>query len=371
MQSPNRHILLAVTGLSPQIVTETLYALIQENPPEAWPTEVHLITTRVGADHARLNLLSEHPGWFHRFCADYNVKDIRFDSSQITILHDAQGNLLDDIRTPEENETAADIIIDLVRRLTMDDNARLHVSIAGGRKTMGFYLGYALSLYGRTQDRLSHVLVSAPFESHPQFYYPTPYERVIHTSDKTPLALDCREARVTLANIPFVSLRQGLPLALLEGYASFSEVVQAARTALAPLQLAIYPNQRRITVADTRISVPPAELALMMVFARATLNGESPLSAPPKNCREPLWAERYLRERRIIAGGMADLDQTERALTNGMDGDYFSTLLSKLRRRLRKALKTSAVPNLIDDGNQRPRRYRLTLPPEAIQIHTE
>ena len=30
---------------------------------------------------------------------------------------------------------------------------------------MGFYLGYALSLYGRTQDRLSHVLVSSPYES--------------------------------------------------------------------------------------------------------------------------------------------------------------------------------------------------------------
>jgi CRISPR-associated protein (TIGR02584 family) len=33
------------------------------------------------------------------------------------------------------------------------------MSIAGGRKTMGFYAGYALSLYGRAQDRMSHVLV--------------------------------------------------------------------------------------------------------------------------------------------------------------------------------------------------------------------
>jgi CRISPR-associated protein (TIGR02584 family) len=41
---------------------------------------------------------------------------------------------------------------------TADPQASLHVSIAGERKTMGFYVGYALSLFGRTQGRLSHVL---------------------------------------------------------------------------------------------------------------------------------------------------------------------------------------------------------------------
>ncbi|MBF4102237.1 hypothetical protein INT80_01850 [Gallibacterium anatis] len=41
----------------------------------------------------------------------------------------------------------------------------MHVSIAGGRKTMGFFAGYALSLYGRAQDSLSHVLVSAEYEA--------------------------------------------------------------------------------------------------------------------------------------------------------------------------------------------------------------
>ena len=43
-----RKILLAVTGISPQIVTETLYALgceAEENPDAFIPTEVHLITT--------------------------------------------------------------------------------------------------------------------------------------------------------------------------------------------------------------------------------------------------------------------------------------------------------------------------------------
>lgn len=65
-ESYPRRVLLAVTGLSPQIVTETLYALAVQSRPAFVPTEIHLITTAQGREHARLNLLSADPGWFHR-----------------------------------------------------------------------------------------------------------------------------------------------------------------------------------------------------------------------------------------------------------------------------------------------------------------
>jgi len=40
----------------------------------------------------------------------------------------------------------------------MDPNIQLHVSLAGGRKSMRFFAAYALSLWGRDIDRLTHVL---------------------------------------------------------------------------------------------------------------------------------------------------------------------------------------------------------------------
>jgi CRISPR-associated protein (TIGR02584 family) len=67
---PHR-ILLLVTGRPPQVVTETLYALCVSREPAFIPTEVHLITTSEGAQDARLALLSEPDGWFHRLCRDY------------------------------------------------------------------------------------------------------------------------------------------------------------------------------------------------------------------------------------------------------------------------------------------------------------
>ena len=167
-----RRILLAVTGLSPQVVTETLYVLKSEGKPI--PTEVRLITTKEGSERARLSLLHPQTGWFYRLRADYNLPEIAFDNDRIHVLETMDGQPLDDIRSLAENTRTADAITELVRILTDDHESTVYASIAGGRKSMGFYLGYALSLYGRPQDRLSHVLVSAPFESHPDFFYPSP-----------------------------------------------------------------------------------------------------------------------------------------------------------------------------------------------------
>lgn len=361
-----RRVLLAVTGLSPQVVTETLYAVTQHPTTPCPPTEICLLTTREGAERARLALLSEEPGWFGRLCRDYALPEIAFDESRIHVLRGANGEALEDIRSHDDNRIAADCITETVRVLTRDPQCALHVSIAGGRKTMGFYLGYALSLFGREQDRLSHVLVAEPFESSWDFFYPTPYSRIITTRDNK--LADTRDARVTLAEIPFVSLRHGIPDHLLDGQCTFSAAVSAARAVLAPPELIIDLVQRRIRAAGRVINLPPAELAMLSLFARRAMTGEKALPAPQKLVPEPAWAERYLAELRRIVGTMADRDETERALVNGMDGDYFSQRLSKLHARLSKALGPAAAPYRIEDGHTRPRRYRLALPAAAVHF---
>ncbi len=371
-ENPNeypRRILVAVTGLSPQIVTETLYALTVAPTERPFvPTEIHLITTRSGAEKARLALLSDEPGWFHHLCHDYALPTIRFAADTIHILEDVNGRPLDDIRSPEDNRRAADGITALIREFTADPDCVLHGSIAGGRKTMGFFLGYALSLYGRPQDKLSHVLVSEPFESSIGFYYPTPASHVLELPGGR--LVDSSQAQVTLAELPFVSLRHGLPEALLTGRASYNETVEAARRALAPAELHIDLATRRIRAAGQTFSLPPAELALLSVFARRALRGALPLAAPAKDLPDEGWKNRYLVELRRIAGALGDLDGTERALRNGMDGSYFSTHLSKLKKILRHELGPAAEPYLISDGGRRPRLYSLGLRPAAIHYDT-
>ena len=57
-----RRIFVAVVGMTPQVVTETLYALLQEKG-EA-PTEIHLITTSNGRNRAVRDLLDSQTGQF-------------------------------------------------------------------------------------------------------------------------------------------------------------------------------------------------------------------------------------------------------------------------------------------------------------------
>ena len=361
-----RRVLLAVSGLSPQIVTETIYALASNADAPFVPTEVHLITTREGAQRAELSLLSDDLGWFHKLCTDYHLPGITFSRKNIHVMRDANERGMDDIRSVEDNRAAADFITARVREFSADPACALHVSIAGGRKTMGFYLGYALSLYGRPQDRLSHVLVSEPFENSIEFFYPTPYSRVLQTRDGK--LADTAMALVTLAEIPFVSLRHGLPQKLLSGHASFGETVAAAQAALAAPELVIDLARRRVRAGGQEIELPPAELALLAVFARQVLSGGVALPAPSKSVPDAVWARRFMLEYRAITGSLADIETTERALKVGMDGEYFSQRKSKLEKRLNTALGPAAKHYRIDDGGTRPRKYRLALSPESVRF---
>lgn len=371
-----RRILLFVTGLTPQVVTETLYALSQRLEKPFIPTEIQIITTQEGAQRARLSLLSDNPGWFHRLCRDYQLPPIRFDDGCIHVLKNGQGHPLDDIRSPEENESAADALTELVRELTADDQSALHISLAGGRKTMGYYLGYALSLFGRPQDRLSHVLVSAPFESSWSFFYPTPYEHVIQTSDGR--LADCADASVTLAEIPFVCLRNGLPARFLNGQARMSDVVAAANRMLQPPKLTLNVAQMQVWADDQRIDkVTQTEFIFLLWLAERVRAGKGEVDrSAPEACDE------FLEQARRVMNKMGgDYERLEKALGERKNdaklmAEYFEPHKSRLNKHFESALGAQAAQRYVVESvgkrNEKDQsRYRLKLEAGQIEILDE
>lgn len=224
-ETPLRKVLVAIVGMSPQVVTETLWALRTERG--FVPDEVRVILTRSARDCVVKSLLDPAEGRFHAFCRDYGlVGKIRFDESCVTVVADGEGRELDDIRTPEESAAAADTIVRVIGNVCSDPNTIVHVSIAGGRKSMGFFAGYAMSLFARPRDSVSHVLVNDPFESNRDFFYPPPEEKEIVNARGESVSSSL--ARVMLADIPIVRLRTGLPDNLLTGDASFGRAVAEA-----------------------------------------------------------------------------------------------------------------------------------------------
>ena len=272
-----RQILLAVTGMSPQVVTETLFALVTQRG--FIPDEIHVITTAHGKNRIMADLLSEPDGHFFRFCQEYElINRIRFDEDCIEVITDQQGMALPDIRTPAENECAANQILSFVHRWCSQDDTCLHVSIAGGRKSMGFYLGYALSLFARSQDSASHVLVNAPFESLTSFYFPpSKNTRLILPSDGSEVFTG--DAQVMLADIPLVKLRAGLPseLKLKNGGLTYSEAVAQAQRNI-PNELTLRfgqnPSDRTVYVNDEPCVLPHSVYAWYLTVAETMLKRE-------------------------------------------------------------------------------------------------
>lgn len=367
-----RRILICVTGLSPQIVTETLFALCVSQTPRWVPDEIRLITTQRGADNARLTLLSDNPGWFHRLCRDWHLPPIAFEASHIEVLQDAHGKPLEDIRDDQDNQRAADGIADLVRRMTENDNTEIHASIAGGRKTMGFFMGYAMSLWGRPQDKLSHVLVSAPFESRPEFFYPTPTPHVISARAPGQDPLDASTAKVWLGDIPFVRLRKLLPASITGQNSGFAQAVSAANRALDQVELEVDIAQCCVRVNQQSIALPPMQMGLLGLLAWRCQHQLPPLRAPLKEVDDPEWRAMVRRELGQALGEMNIPDSLDKRLKESKPmGGTVSEQLSKMEKTLTNsgALPLSGLITRTNIGTRsRQQGYSLNLQTERVRI---
>ena len=199
-----RNILLCVAGMTPQIITETMFALYQKGE---LIDEIRVITTLEGRNKVLQTLLDKQTGKFFEFCKDVGIdpNTIHFDETCISLLRTSDGQMLRDIRTPGENALAGDQICEIVRELTKTENTKIHASAAGGRKTMSIYLTAAMQLFGRAEDSLSHVLVNEDFEGHPEFYFPPKKAVLLKTRDGREVST--ADAKIYLAEIPFIRLR--------------------------------------------------------------------------------------------------------------------------------------------------------------------
>lgn len=307
---PHR-ILLAVSGLSPQIVTETLFALSQQPEPFV-PTEIHIITTGIGAHKARQKLCEEKQ--IEKLCLDYGLETPKFNNEHIHLLHDSQGNLVADIITEQNNEQLADFITAQLQGIIehYDEQCAIHFSIAGGRKTMSFYAGYIMSLLGRPQDRLSHVLVSENYEFAPDFFYPSvndSFINITHPKTKEMLTLNTKDAQVTLADIPFVRLSHGFKKGFLSDKLTFSTLVQAAQKATyghSYLEIVTepHPSKRlkviRILANDIEIGLEPADAAFYKLIVSTAFDNNDIQILRPKRNQKPKPAHQVMTQRYML-----------------------------------------------------------------------
>lgn len=384
-----RDIFAIVLGLSPAVVTETLWALATREDEPFWPEEVHILTTGPGMADAYRNLVGD-TGAIARLAGELGGRPVP--QLFIEAIRDRKGVPVDDVRELEQTVALGNSTVRLVARLTDMPGTRIHASMAGGRKTMGFFLGYLMSLFGRDQDELSHVLVNpAKYEQRDSgFWYKT---------EATP------DARIDLCMVPFVRLRDYLPKEHRRGLRdlTYEEVVAVTRTVLAKPRLVLRNASRRVEAAGRTVQLGNKEYALYRLLAEVAQDqepGAGPGGIGPEHRgwltardldspNDPMM-RKYNRIYEEVGKQYGERDQKaeraaeapERVVDQAEMADIkleFSQTRSKINSALRTALGSPTLyKDFIidhDDGKsarpRQPSRFGLVIEPERIEVREE
>ena len=193
-----------------------------------------------------------------------------------------------------DNEALADQLFAFVRKLVALTDICLHASIAGGRKTMGLYIGLAMQFYGRPGDTLSHVLVNPELENQ-EFFYPPPNGADVVLSDGRTILAD--EIRLELAEIPLLLLGEKIPFLKKHTDAGYTELIRIAQREYNALQ-AISPVVVNtfsccLEIGEVTIKLTPLEFALYLFFAQRHLEveGDKGYSISRSDIREGLLTD--------------------------------------------------------------------------------
>lgn len=354
IESPET-VLLAVTGMSPAILTETLWALAHE-PEPVLPSRIVVVTTLEGRRRLEDTLFQPAPALGHLSPWDAlraALTHLGFDLSHrlrfgttpddlrvITAVDAPTGRTreLADIRSPEDNEAAADFLLDQVRAVVENPDTHLVVSIAGGRKTMGALLYACLTLAGRETDRLTHVLVNEPFESLPGFLFPGQPGGPL--ADREGRTHDPADARIELADVPFVPLRNLFPRQLGRKVGTFSRLVDSCREQVRHavgenLRLTLETTRPEIDVDGHRLKLAPREHLVLLFLATRVRQEEPPFPAQ----KDALEALEVFRSDLVRAAPGADFSDWRHldSLRVHLDDADVRKALSSLRQRLADA----------------------------------
>jgi CRISPR-associated protein (TIGR02584 family) len=212
MINEKRVILIATMGSSPAVLTETVWALAHLKEPVV-PDEIVVLSARNSVDKMRRELLNgNNPVWeklllrLRKDKIDIDGKLI-FGPMSIHVIPDARKNEMWDLRSSEDNLLAADFMMQEIRKYSESPDTEIIASIAGGRKTMSALLLSCMTLLGREEDKVVHVLLPEELEggAEPPFYFPQ--KGIVHVSKRTGKEYKSEKLRSELFEVPFVRMR--------------------------------------------------------------------------------------------------------------------------------------------------------------------
>ncbi len=153
-----KNILIAISGLTPQIVTETLFVLTIQQGIKI--DEIYVITTQrgktvlKGKDKAPNTPNSALGMEIKNLCKKYKITPPKFSIKKNVIVAEEESLELYDIKTDKDNSLFPNKTAELIKKISQMEDTVIHASLSGGRKSMSDHLALVISLFARSQDKL-------------------------------------------------------------------------------------------------------------------------------------------------------------------------------------------------------------------------
>ncbi len=344
-----KNILISGIGTSPAVLTETVWCLAHQSVPVV-PDEVVVLTTESGKERLYAEILNGESSVWRRMCESLREDKVDIDGklvfgkTSVRVIPDAHGNEIYDLRSGEDNLRAADFMLQQLRQYTESSDTVVLASIAGGRKTMSALLFSCMTLLGREDDRVFHVLLPPEFEGGvtPPMYYPV--KGVTYTNRMTGKTYKSEKFQSELFEVPFVRMRGWYQ-------EKFKNIPPSYRTLISKVQ----------TVAPPAVVYPEIEIDAWNGWAK--IDGKlAPMSkacfamllliadgCPSKNLHEKLLA---LHKQRGAAkcDWLASFQEGSRFADENCLEDVYK-VQSELRKKLRSAGFAAAESLVPQRGN--------------------
>lgn len=355
-------ILVCLSGMSPAVITETVWALAHE-PSPILPTRIICLTTSKGKEQIESQLFSP-PSIWESLRASLLGPDAPSDprllflpstdfvkvARRSTIDTLPENSEIAEIATSSDSAAFGDFVLDELWPLIDAPDTRIILSIAGGYKTMSALAFSCFSLLARTGDRVTHVLVSTPYESpalSPRFYYPDQPNQTLLLNDSPHPA---KNASVCLFDVPFVPMRYWFEEKHIAHPSSYSSLVARCSHPL-----------------DPHIDSSPIHLTIDTLFSAFSINGNPmvPLSLHElalllciaKNAADSLPPLHSFQQAALSCSSYLPKAHPP----------FNENILRQTLHQLRKKFTTYGFPAL---SQKLPRHgsFALDLPPDAITI---
>jgi len=254
---------------------------------------------------------------------------------------------------------------------------------------MSIYLTAAMQLFGRLQDRLSHVLVHEDFEMQRGFFYIPPTPRELESTDRQGQLrrLSTAHATIHLADIPFIRLRGVMSDWMRHSGSSYSAMVQCAQEDLNLLEathiLRIDVRKKTVAVANRWVKLRERELFVYALLAYLRQQGRGDtgyvrldeltvddLDAVFRRITAARGNEHGLDDAEIV-GRFGFLDPLARrvASTNAIDRKDVKSTFEQVISKIKRQCEVARLPeryHLTTRGERGALRYGLEVAPERI-----